>query len=170
MHPTDKYSGHRSIILPVSLNSWVLFYQPSDSALDSCCSHLSLRFRYCFEQGISRHSGNYGVWIHSKRSTWHDKNIQSNAPYIYILRTELSHLVRLAKWLNVRLQVKCFWVRVQNAVTYISDFLWASRKEFLDIQVTIESGFTRKRVRAMTRSYSQMHRKEKVSEHRSIIW
>ena len=26
-------------------------------------------------------SGNYRVWIHSETRMWHDKNIQSNAPY-----------------------------------------------------------------------------------------
>ena len=36
-----------------------------------------------------------------------------------------------------------------------SDFAPASSKEFLDIQATIECGFTVKRVRDMTRTYSQ---------------
>ena len=40
----------------------------------------------------------------------------------------------------------------------------------LDIQATIECGFTLKRVRDMTRTYSQMHRTDKYSEHSSIIW
>ena len=40
------------------------------------------------------------------------------------------------------------------AVTSPSDFAAASRKEFLDIQATIECGFTLKRVRDMTRTYS----------------
>ena len=43
-------------------------------------------------------------------------------------------------------------------------------KEFLDIQATIECGFTLKRVRDMTRTYSQKHRTDKYSEHSSIIW
>ena len=43
-------------------------------------------------------------------------------------------------------------------------------KEFLDIQATIECGFTLKRVRDMTRTYSQMHRTDKYSQHSSIIW
>ena len=36
-------------------------------------------------------------------------------------------------------------------------------------QATIECGFTLKRVRDMTRTYSQMHRTDKYSEHSSII-
>ena len=42
------------------------------------------------------------------------------------------------------------------AVTSPSDFVPASSKEFLDIQATIECGFTLKRVRDMTRTYSQL--------------
>ena len=39
------------------------------------------------------------------------------------------------------------------AVTEPSEFAPASSKEFLDIQATIECGFTLKRVRNMTRTY-----------------
>ena len=46
----------------------------------------------------------------------------------------------------------------------------SSTKEFLDIQATIECGFTLKRVRDMIRTYSQMHRTDKYSQHSSIIW
>ena len=56
------------------------------------------------------------------------------------------------------------------AVTYTYDFVPASSKDFLDIQATIECGFTLKCVRDMTRTYSQMHRTDKYSEHSSIIW
>ena len=56
------------------------------------------------------------------------------------------------------------------AVTSLSDFAPASSKEFLDIEATIECGFTVKRVRVMTRTHSQMRRTDKYSEHSSIIW
>ena len=39
---------------------------------------------------------------------------------------------------------------------FTSDFAPASSKEFLDIQATIECGFALKRVRDMTRTYSQI--------------
>ena len=39
------------------------------------------------------------------------------------------------------------------AVTSPSDFVPASSKKFLDIQATIERGFTLNRVRDMTRTY-----------------
>ena len=48
-------------------------------------------------------------------------------------------------------------------------FAAASSKEFLDIRATIECGFTLKRVRDMRRTYSQMHRTGKYSQHSSII-
>ena len=40
--------------------------------------HFNFRFRACFEQGVSWHSGNYRVLIHFEMRTWHDKNIQSH--------------------------------------------------------------------------------------------
>ena len=40
------------------------------------------------------------------------------------------------------------------AVTATSDFVPVSSKAFLDIQATIECGFTLKRVRGMIRTYS----------------
>ena len=40
------------------------------------------------------------------------------------------------------------------AVTETLDFAPVSSKEFLDIQATVESGFTLKRVRDMIRTYS----------------
>ena len=42
--------------------------------------------------------------------------------------------------------------------------LLASSKEFLDIQATIECGFTLKRVRDMIRTYSQMYREKRKRE------
>ena len=46
-------------------------------------------------------------------------------------------------------------IEVTVAVTSPSDFAPASSKEFLDIQATIECGFTLKRVRDMIKTYSQ---------------
>ena len=43
-------------------------------------------------------------------------------------------------------------------------------QQFLDIQATRECEFTLKRVRDMTRIYSQIHRTDKYSEHSSTIW
>ena len=53
------------------------------------------------------------------------------------------------------------------AVTSPSDFAPASSKEFLDIQATIECGFTLKRIRDMTRTYS--HLKKDLASKNSII-
>ena len=71
--------------------------------------------------------------------------------------------------------VECLFMNVvvgsnPVAVTSPSDFAPASSKEFLDIQATIECGFTLKRVRDMIKTYSQMHRTDKYSQHSSIIW
>ena len=55
-------------------------------------------------------------------------------------------------------------------VTSPSDFAPPSRKEYPDIQAAIECGFILNQVRRMTRTWSQMHRTDKYSEHSSIIW
>ena len=46
----------------------------------------------------------------------------------------------------------------------------ATGLEFSGIQATMECGFTLKRVRDMIRTYSQMNRTVKYSQHSSIIW
>ena len=56
------------------------------------------------------------------------------------------------------------------AVTWTSYCAAISSKEFLDIQATIECGFSLKCVGDMTRTYGQMDRADKYSEHSSIIW
>ena len=56
------------------------------------------------------------------------------------------------------------------AVTSTSDSPPVSSKEFMDIQAIIECGFTLKRVHDMIRTYSQMDRTDKYSQHSSIIW
>ena len=45
----------------------------------------------------------------------------------------------------------------------------ASSKEFLDIQATVECGFTLNLVRDMIKTYNQMHRTDKYSQLSSII-
>ena len=81
MHRTDKYSEHSSFIWSVWLNGYVFVYELSGSEFKSSLSYLNFRFLACVEQGVPWHSGNYRVWIHSKICMWHDKHIQSNAPY-----------------------------------------------------------------------------------------
>ena len=58
------------------------------------------------------------------------------------------------------------------AVASLSDFALASGKELPNIQTTIERGFTLKRVCDITRTYSEMHRTYKYSEHSkcTIVW
>ena len=57
------------------LNCWVLVHELIGWRFESCCSHLNFRYRDCFEQKVSWHSGNcsvYSFW----RCNWHDKNNQ----------------------------------------------------------------------------------------------
>ena len=127
MHCRDKYPQHSSIIRPVWPNGWVFFYELSGSGFETSCSHFSFRFGACFEQEIPWHSDIYIVRIHSETRTWHGKNIQSNAPYRYILRRQLNHLAYLANWLCVPLGTKWFWVwdQLQSLQLQIWCLLWA---------------------------------------------
>ena len=87
------------------------------------------------------------------------------------LRTQLNHLASLAKWLSVRLRTKWFRVRVQlGSLPLKSLHLLRGRSSWTFRQLYIECRFTLKYVRDMTRTYSQMHCKDKNSEHSSIIW
>ena len=56
-----------------------------------------------------------------------------------------------------------------GAISYILDFPLASSKDFLDIDATIECGFTLKRVRDMTITYSPVYRTDRHSKHSWII-
>ena len=67
---------YEALVTPVQPNVWVFLYELNGSGFESSCSHLTFRFRACFEQGFPWHSGNYRVWIHSETHTWHDKNTQ----------------------------------------------------------------------------------------------
>ena len=113
MHRTEKYSQHSSIIWPVWPHGWVLVYEVSGCCVESRCSHLIFRYGACFEKGVPWHSGNCRVWIHAQTRTWHDKNIQSNASYRYVLTAHLNHLASLDKCSSVRLRTKWLCVRVQ---------------------------------------------------------
>ena len=127
MHHMDKYSQHSSIIWPVWLDGWVFIYKLSGCGFESSCSHLNFRCCACFKQGVPWHSDNFRVWIHSDMHMWHDKNIQSNATYWYVLKTQLNHFTSLAKWLSVHLWTKWLWVRVQlqTLELQILCLLWA---------------------------------------------
>ena len=61
-------------------------------------------------------------------------------------------------------------ILVSNAVALIAfDLVPALRKGFLDIQPTLECGFTLKPMHDMTRTYSQMHCADKCPEESSMI-
>ena len=110
---TDKYSEHSPILWSVWPIGWVFIYELSGSVFQSSGIHFNFRYRASFEQAIAWHWGKYRVWINSETPMLDDKNIQPNAPYRQILRTQLNHLVSLSKWLSFCLRTKCFWVWVQ---------------------------------------------------------
>ena len=109
MHSTDKYSQVRYIIWSLSQNGWVFVYELNGSGFESSSSHLNFRYSVCFEQGVPWHSGNYRVWIHSETRTWHDKNIQSNAPYRWSLPSIFCITVLLNKLFDKLCNHFHFW-------------------------------------------------------------
>ena len=127
---TDKYSQYSSFTWSVWLIGLVFVYEQGGCGFEFSCSHLNFRFFTCLKQGVSRHSGNYRVWIHSETITWNNKNMIMHRIYKYsrhssvswpvwlnglvfvyrsVLTAQLSHL---AKWLSVCLRTKWLWVRV----------------------------------------------------------
>ena len=64
---------------------------------------------------------------------------------------------------------KWLWVRVQLQSLKTSDFAPASSKEFLDIQATIECGFTLKRVRDIIRTYSQYNHMNVLANENELL-
>ena len=79
-----------------SLAKWLSFvYELSDCGFESYCSHLNFRYRACFEQGVPWDSGNYRVWIHSQKRTWHDKNIQS---WTILIETPFFRYLSMYLW------------------------------------------------------------------------
>ena len=56
------------------LHFTVFIYELHGCRFEPTCSHLNFRFCTCFKQGVPWHSRHYRVWIHSKKSMWHDKN------------------------------------------------------------------------------------------------
>ena len=73
---------------------------------------------------------------------------------------ELASTITLV--LRAKRLTKCVGSR-PVAVTQTSDFAPVSSKKFLEIQPTVECGFTLKRVHDRIRTYSQMHRTDKYS-------
>ena len=74
-------------------------------------------------------------------------------------------------WLTrVGIQTKWLWVRIslQSLKLWIRRLLWV--RCFLTFRETVECGFTLKLVHDMITTYSQMHRTDRYSQHRSIIW
>ena len=62
------------------------------------------------------------------------------------------------------------WMSRNPCLKQAWNFAPASGKKFLDIQATTECGSTLKHARDMTKTYSKIQRRDKYSQHSSIIW
>ena len=92
---------------------WVFVYDLSGCVFASCFSHSNFRSQACFDQGVLRNTWDtIRVSIHSEIDTWHDKNVQSNAPYRWVLIIQINNLASFTKWLSVHLQTNWLWIQV----------------------------------------------------------
>ena len=158
MHRTDKYSENSSIIWRVWLNGWVFNYKLSRSGFESSCSHLKFGFRTCFQQGVSDTEATIecGFIVKDKRDI-----IRKYSQMHHTDRYSQHSSIIWPVWLNGRVFVYKLWgCGFQSSCCHLKFKFFSPVliKEFLDIEATIECGFTLKRVLDMIRKYSQMHR------------
>ena len=73
--------------------------------------------------------------------------MQSNARYRKVLTTQLNNLTNLGKGLTVRLLTKWFLIPMPLQSLKLRNARCFWRKEFFEIQETIERGFALKRLR-----------------------
>ena len=108
------------------------------------------------------------MWIGSEMLTKHGNDIQSNAPYSYLLTIKLNHLVGLAKWQSVFLRNKCCGI---DSRTSHLNFRYCSyfEQEVLDIQATTECSFTMKCGCDMVMTFSEVLPADTQSQFTSII-
>ena len=79
---------------------------------------------------------NYLVWIHSEARRWHDNNIQSNAMYRYVFKTQLNHLVSLAKWLSVPLRTKWLWVQILLLLVNLHGYIVCHKGSYIFLTIS----------------------------------
>ena len=87
-----------------------------------------------------------------------------------VLTTQLNHLASLAKWSSVRLRTKWLWVGIPLLSLKLQIWRLLRTRSSLTFMQTIERRFILKLVRDMITTYSQMHRKDKHSQHSSVNW
>ena len=102
-------------------------------------------------------------WFINERSSQTDQIIEMCCEYLSVRCIWLHVLIMSRMRFRVYPHSIVTWISRNSLLeagakfdfwNLISDFASASSKEFLDIQITIECGFTLKRVRGMIRTYS----------------
>ena len=105
-------------------------------------------------------------------------NLVSTQPFSSWRNTQpFSQIGQMIKLCCEYLSVRCVWLYVlvvsrtrfrQNSHSRVA---WMSRNSLLEAGAkSVECGFTLKRVGDMTRTFSQMHRTDKYSQHSKLIW
>ena len=143
--------------------------------IELCFEYLSLRCIWLYVIVISRTSFRMNphsivclnvmeLLARSRHHIWSlsDSNMIRTHNHLVRKRT-LNHLAKLAKWLSYFVSTYL----CDKYDTYLYDMAPASSKELLDIQANYR---VMRLVSDMITIYSQMHRTDKYSQHRSIIW
>ena len=166
IHCMDKYWQHSSMIWEVGLNGWVFVYKLSGCGLESPYSRLNFRFWAFFELPDIQGAIECGLTLKHVRDMIRTCSKVHHTDK-YIQHSSIVSPFWLNGWVFVyELSGSGFESRCSHLNSY---FVPASSKEFLDIQATIEYGFTLKRVRDMGRTSTKMYRTDKYSQHSSII-
>ena len=103
IRPHNHLDCKRTLNHLVRLDKWLgCFVSPDLYGAFECMllsSHVRVseliyfRYRACFEQGVTWHSGNYRVQIHFEKRTLHDINIQLNVTFAVYYVNDLPCLL-----------------------------------------------------------------------------
>ena len=127
----------------------------------------------------------------NRRKIWSLSDCNCNRTHNHLVcKWKLNHLAKLAKWLGCVVRTYLYGVfdcMLSSCHVRVSEWiqtLWLSECQGtpcsrqaqnqmfkqLDVQAATECGFTLKPARDMTRTYNQMYRTDKYSQHSSINW
>ena len=107
------------------------------------------------------------------RVKWGQFQTFQKSPEWFILKSPEPNMLLLVNYTKPTNTFYWLYVLIMShtrlRVNPHSTVAWMSRNSMLEV-ICIKCGFTLKRVLDMIRTYSQLHRTDKYSEHSSIIW
>ena len=119
---TTEFINEHWTIFPSWPNNWPVFWvlictvhlAVCSCGLESSCINLNFRFRTCFEQGLTWHSGNCRVWIHWENRKWHDRTYSQ---YNILPRSYLSQHPHFSKQAKTQVNMAAVKSTINSAIT-----------------------------------------------------